>query len=529
MGVKGGPDIVTDGLVFNLDAAGAVSDRAYPINGLPVEYLIVAGGGAGGRHHGGGGGAGGLLHGYTKASLSTGSYTVVVGAGGAKNTGTNSTPNVAASNGQNSSVFGLTSIGGGGGGQYNVQNAGSGGSGGGSVNWSTSKAGGSGTSGQGYAGSNGSTYQNTGGGGGGSGGSPNSENNRNNGGIGKYYGYSFGRSLGEDGWFAGGGAAGTYGGVCSGYIRYTGANTGGIGGGANGGYGCHGNAVQAQDGQANTGGGGGGQPAYNRLGGNGGSGVVIIKYKGPQKATGGDSIITRRGYTIHVFTSSGTFTVGGRVGGLSTSKIVGTLENMDSTNYNSGNKGYFNFNTDEYIDCSAYADNLIFSSPATISCWFMPLHDKNTGSVLFSMSNDVAVGTTGSYAFIFRYGNVTGTIPAETFCVHNYNGSNSQTQATFYGIANGYDYQNQWVNAVCVVENNTWKVYVNGSLQTLTKSTYWNGSLFTFGDHIASKDNVRIVTAGSNINMASFQIYNIGLSADQILDNYNATKGRFGL
>ena len=317
MVVKGGPDIITDGLVFNLDAAGAVSDRAYPINGLPVEYLIVAGGGAGGRHHGGGGGAGGLLHGYTRASLSTGSYTVVVGAGGAKNTGTNSSPHVAASNGQNSSVFGLTSIGGGGGGQYNVQNAGSGGSGGGSANWSTSRAGGSGTSGQGYAGSNGSTYQNTGGGGGGSGGSPNSENNRNNGGIGKYYGYSFGRSLGDDGWFAGGGAAGTYGPVCGAttYTRYTGANIGGQGGGAIGGYGCHGNAVHAANGQANTGGGGGGQPAYNFLAGNGGSGVVIIKYKGPQKATGGDSIITRQGYTIHVFTSSGTFTVGGRVGG----------------------------------------------------------------------------------------------------------------------------------------------------------------------------------------------------------------------
>ena len=87
MVVKGGPKIVSDGLVFNLDTAGAVSDRAYPINGLPVEYLIVAGGGGGGGVIGGGGGAGGLLHGYTRASLSTGSYTVTVGAGGAGGTG----------------------------------------------------------------------------------------------------------------------------------------------------------------------------------------------------------------------------------------------------------------------------------------------------------------------------------------------------------------------------------------------------------------------------------------------------------
>lgn len=351
MSVKGGPDIVTDGLVFNLDAAGAVSDKAYPINGLPVEYLIVAGGGAGGRHHGGGGGAGGLLHGYTRASLSTGSYTIVVGAGGAKNTGINSSPGGAGGNGQNSSAFGLTSIGGGGGGQYNANGA-NGGSGGGPTNWSTSRLAGIGTSGQGYSAVNGSGAYNTRGGGGGSGGSPTSANNYNNGGIGRYFGYSFGRSLGEDGWFAGGGAAGTYGGPCATqYVRFTGANVGGKGGGAIGGYGCHGNAVHAANGQANTGGGGGGQPAYNRLGGNGGSGVVIIKYKGPQKATGGDSIITRKGFTIHVFTSSGTFTVGGRVSGLSTSKIVGTLNNMGSSNYNSGNKGYFTFDgSNEYID-----------------------------------------------------------------------------------------------------------------------------------------------------------------------------------
>ena len=531
MVVKGGPKIVSDGLVFNLDAAGAVSDKGYPINGLPVEYLIVAGGGAGGRHHGGGGGAGGLLHGYTRASLSAGSYTVVVGAGGARDSGTNGSPNVVSGSGQNSSAFGLTSIGGGGGGQYNTDGA-NGGSGGGPTNWSTSKLGGTGTSGQGYSAVNGSGAYNTRGGGGGSGGSPTSTNNYNNGGIGRYFGYSFGRSLGEDGWFAGGGAAGTYGGPCSGniYARFTGANVGGKGGGGVGGYGCHGNSVQAQDGQANTGGGGGGQPAQNRLAGNGGSGVVIIKYKGPQKATGGDSIITRQGFTIHVFTSSGTFTVGDRVGGLSTSKIVGTLENMDSTNYSSGNKGYFSLSTDEYIDCSDYVNDLIFNAPATVSCWLMPLHDKNTGSTFFFIANDVdPVSSAGGYAFLFRYGSTTGGLTGETFVVYRYDNGGAGNQVTLYGISNGYEYQNQWVNAVCVIENNTWKVYVNGVLQTLTRGTNWTGSVFKFGDNISPKDKAWVCTPGANINIASFKVYNIGLSADQILDNYNATKGRFGL
>ena len=36
MGVKGGPDIITEGLVFHLDAAGAISGKGYDPEGLRV-------------------------------------------------------------------------------------------------------------------------------------------------------------------------------------------------------------------------------------------------------------------------------------------------------------------------------------------------------------------------------------------------------------------------------------------------------------------------------------------------------------
>lgn len=57
-------------------------------------------------------------------------------------------------------------------------------------------------------------------------------------------------------------------------------------------------------GVANRGGGGGG----GADGGPGGSGVFIIRYLGPAQATGG-TITTVGLYTVHTFTSSGTFTV----------------------------------------------------------------------------------------------------------------------------------------------------------------------------------------------------------------------------
>jgi hypothetical protein len=41
--------------------------------------------------------------------------------------------------------------------------------------------------------------------------------------------------------------------------------------------------------------------------GAGGSGVVILRYLGPQRGTGG-TVTSSGGYTIHTFTTSGTYT-----------------------------------------------------------------------------------------------------------------------------------------------------------------------------------------------------------------------------
>ena len=533
MGVKGGPDIITEGLVFHLDAAGAISGKGYDPEGLRVEYLIVGGGGAGGRHHGGGGGAGGLLYGRTVASH--GANTIVIGAGGAKNTGTNGSPNGTGRNGQNSAAFGFTSIGGGGGGQYN-SHGGSGGSGGGPTNWETSRLGGTGTTGQGFPALNGSGSYNTRGGGGGSGGSPTSLNNYNNGGIGKYYGYTFGRSLGEDGWFAGGGAAGTYGGVCSGYSRYTGANIGGLGGGAIGGYGCHGNSVQAQDGQSNTGGGGGGQPAYNRLAGNGGSGIVIIKYKGAQRATGGDSIITRNGFTIHVFTSSGTFTVGDRVAGLSTNKIVGSLENMGSNDYKTGNKGYFSFDGSNQAIKLPNFDVSTLGGNFTICSLIKPI---GSISLVFS-SLDVSLSSQTKNINFYFYEAASYGISSNAMRLQF--GKDSWAWQV-YG-SNGLSLlKNNWYFVAVTAANlntntHTIKFYVNDQSVNATKWQFGSPTPINYGGDISnstflarshSASDPTYINTYHEINIANVKIYNKTLSDNEVLDNYNATKGRYGL
>jgi hypothetical protein len=266
--------------------------------GLPysVDYLVVAGGGAGGTL--GGGGAGGYISDSTTVSSGT-AYPITVGAGGTGTTGSVSN----GANGNNSSFGSIaTAIAGGGGARAGDGVVGSaGGSGGGGGADSTPGAGGAGTSGQGNnggtAGANGAGTAFAGGGGGGAsavGGNAGSSTGGNGG-----NGFNW-QSLGQV--YAGGGGGGAY------LLGSSGtAGAGGTGGGGNGGR----NGLNATSATANTGGGGGGN-GFNSSGnlqgtaGSGGSGIVIIRYLGSQRGTGG-TITSAGGYTYHTFTSSGSY------------------------------------------------------------------------------------------------------------------------------------------------------------------------------------------------------------------------------
>jgi hypothetical protein len=254
------------------------SSWAVPAGVNTVEVLVVAGGGGGGGVIGGGGGGGGLIYhaDYVLSNLSA--VNVIVGGGGEGGRNWNSNQQ----NGKvgNNSVFDtLIAVGGGGGTHHGgatnfTQN--SGGSGGGGADGNM--AGGNGIIGQGNNG--GSGGNNNGGGGGGSG-SPGANQQPNaaagNGGSGLNYSVQFGSQFGANGWFAGGGGGGVRQGFGS-------SGSGGIGGGGNG------SSVDtfkaAQDGAQNTGGGGGGAGHNNAnvsgtgniVAGNGGSGIVLLKY-----------------------------------------------------------------------------------------------------------------------------------------------------------------------------------------------------------------------------------------------------------
>ena len=265
--------------------------KPVPARASNAVALVIGGGGAGGGSTGmnGGGGAGGFV--LSQLSLTAGTYSVFVGAGGSN------------ANGQTSSIASIIAYGGGNGGSY-VGIAGSDGASGGgagATNTAATIAGGSAIYGsQGNAGGNSGNYSNSGGGGGGGAGAAGqtgaSTNSAGKGGDG------VGSTLsGILTYYAGGGGGGAYSGTA------VTAASGGLGGGGNG---TKAFLQTGQSGAPNTGGGGGGSdyqaPAFS----SGGSGIVIIRYPGPPIATGG-TITSVGGDTIHTFTATGssTFTV----------------------------------------------------------------------------------------------------------------------------------------------------------------------------------------------------------------------------
>jgi MYXO-CTERM domain-containing protein len=228
----------------------------------------------------------------------------VVGAGGAGAVGPDGSGITLGANGQ-ASLFGeVTALGGGGGGGYGIAGA-TGATGGGSGRASTVAA--SGTAGQGFAGGGGSggssSAVDTGGGGGGAGGAGQAGlagSKGGNGGIGLQVDI-----LGSPVYYGGGGG---------GSPHRNSSLSGGLGGLGGGGNAATSNLLAPSDGQANTGGGGGASRNASTTdlnlssGGDGGSGLVIVRYLGDAVATGGAISVgtgEAAGYTFHTFSAVG--------------------------------------------------------------------------------------------------------------------------------------------------------------------------------------------------------------------------------
>ena len=502
--VNNGPQIVRSGLILDLDAS---SRKSYPA----IEVLIVAGGGSGGVDNGGGGGGGGVILTGLNISVNT-AYSIVVGAGGAARLGTSD--DGPGNNGANSTAFGYTAIGGSGGTGWVNTNLPpgsatySGGSGAGqstSTSGGNSRGAGTGTSGQGFnGGTSVAAYAGGGGGAGGPGGNA-TNGHVGAGGEGLYVGNLFGYSVGVDGYVAGGGAGGFD--YINGYrstLPFTRNGT---------------TKKLTETGEDscpnNTGAGGNGANHDNENSGGGGSGVVFVRYFGSQRATGG-TIYSFRGYTIHRFDSNGTFTL---TSGDTTTwyDLSGNNNNGTLTNgptFSAANGGCIVF--DGVNDYVAGGNLGTFYSQGTISYWMYSTAVENYRN---PFSTNYLGGNVG-----IRFEQYTTASPYGGFSVII--GNDAGTYTGFSYSPSAILTVNSWYNVVLVwnTVTNIATGYLNGDLKFNSSHTYWATTLpaIAIGNGFSSERYFKG-------NISSVGIYNRALTATEVLQNFNATRTRFGV
>ena len=509
-----GPSIVRDGLVLALDAANRKS--------LPptLEVLVVAGGGAGGGYHGGGGGGGGVVY-DSEFFVTPGiAITVTVGAGGTAATAGGNTGDPG-----NNSVFGtIIALGGGAGlSQSNSpQSRNNGGSGGGASDGDAGvlHSGGTGTAGQGFGG--GSIFGNgpsqiilyATAGGGGAGGAGTGPVSTSGGAGGPGLPFNISGSL----QYYGGGGGGTQLGTGTGSAAVATYGLGGSGGGGNGGYtGSAGGAAirSSVSGVAGTGGGGGGYLYSGHGGGAGGSGIVIVRYAGSQRATGG-TVTSAGGYTIHTFTTVGSssFTLN------AASPVTNTWVDLSGRNnngtlingvgYSSTNGGSLVYGgAGDYIDCGTGGSlTLGNNGPFTASAWIRITTLKSFSGIISKVQSDRG----GVYSFMCTAHN-DGTLAF-------YN------NAAWYYSTNAGITTNTWYNVVFSFNSSVLSYYVNG--------VAYGTSTLTWPETTAHKVfigswysiNTSYDFAG---NISNAQLHNRALSAGEVAQNFNALRGRFGV
>ena len=505
MAVRFGDSIVTKGLVLYLNAA---SQKNYVLS--EVEVLVVAGGGAGGGYGGndgaGGGGAGGLIYSSSYSVTPGSAITATVGNGGSGVGGA-----VRGSSGQNSLFGVLTAIGGGGGGSEGAADqrpGGSGGSGGGAGGYGVNP-GGAGTFGQGNKGGDCTA---PGDGGGGGAGAVGQNGRTGTGGIGLLFNIS-----GTPTYYAGGGGA-------SGDKRNVRGGSGALGGFGGGGKGQDAtNSIPPGNGTNGLGGGGGAAAGSNPTfgagttltSGAGGSGVVIVRYSGPQKATGG-TITQVGGFTIHTFTTSGTFTPlvapinAGAIYGLQDLSGNGIIVNQSGgVTYSTSNRGSLSFDgTNDVVNGDTTLIDRSNGQEITVSCWIRPSRTSGQYSVFCTNRSN----NTSLYNWIFYQHITDGAI-------------------AFHGIAQNKSTYiptiNVWINVTnTVTASGVSTLYVNGI------STYVvNG--FTYGNSTSiGRLGIGADPGGQEPfqgNIAQVSIYDRALTSAEIQQNFNAQRGRFGI
>ena len=195
-----------------------------------------------------------------------------------------------------------------------------------------------------------------------------------------------------------------------------------------------------------------------------------------------------------------------RTGTTATDTINSLTGTINGSTFLSTDKGILNFDGgDDYLDFGTPSE-LVFDSSAqfTKSMWIQKTADQSHVHVIFQQRRTmIGIGYTG----------VGGTITNKPY---SYIGGSTTNGTTTLS-------NNVWYNITVTYNNTSVKLYVNGVLEATSTKTLESdsGSTVFFGKSVSGN-----FFEG---NISNCIVYNRALSAEEVLQNYNGLRGRFGL
>jgi hypothetical protein len=192
----------------------------------------------------------------------------------------------------------------------------------------------------------------------------------------------------------------------------------------------------------------------------------------------------------------------------------GTLTNGPT--FNSANLGSIVFDgVDDYVNCGNLGT---IGNTQTIEVWF------NSNSVtsyknILDMNYSTYNPNTGNVGPRLEQISGTGII---------WVWSGNTTNNSIYNLTSQYLISaNKWYHTVFTLNSGTWNWYINGTL--IDNGGSPQGYITTFGDVNIGRGFVLDPSRYYSGNIPSVKIYNKALSVSEVLQNYNATKTRYGL
>lgn len=184
----------------------------------------------------------------------------------------------------------------------------------------------------------------------------------------------------------------------------------------------------------------------------------------------------------------------------------------NSPTFNSENCGNIILNgSSQYIDI--LSQPLSNNSSFSLACWINLITNSKTYAPLID-SGSIGNGTIG-YA-----------LSIESPVTRIY----AAADAGYSSVVNNF-LLGQWYYVVATAQNGSpyqIKIYINSILQTQVAGNNTN-SLTMYGSAIRLGYSIRNTNNYLNAKYSMVKIYNRTLSASEVLQNYNATKGRFNL